>query len=82
MARTAARKTRRKATREKCMIPECDKVAFVRGVCQACYRSALNYIDRGMATEKELIDKGLILPGKQRGARSPFSAALKKAREA
>ena len=58
-----------------CLYPECPTHHFSRGLCQAHYTAARRLIRRGHATEKDLVDRCLLLP---RIASSPNNSALLK----
>ncbi|HAN97713.1 MAG TPA: hypothetical protein DCQ98_09915 [Planctomycetaceae bacterium] len=45
----------------------CERKRIARGLCSACYATALRVIRSGERTEQELIDRGLILPSKKIG---------------
>lgn len=48
--------------KDKCLNPHCTNESRTRGLCHACYNSALNSIKYGKNTENDLIAQGKILP--------------------
>lgn len=67
--------------KQKCL--NCNKVAFVRGVCGTCYQAARTAVQRGDTSWNELYKAGLIRKPVTNGpkANSGFArrfAALKK----
>lgn len=46
----------------RCCVPDCNKEARWRGVCQSCYGQAKRLIDDGKTTWTELEEMGLAVP--------------------
>lgn len=64
------------ATKAKCLT--CPRDAQVRGLCKACHVAALRSIKSGEATERKLVEMGLILAKSQgKKSRSPFLQMLR-----
>lgn len=59
-----------------CIVPHCPRKLHRRGLCGACYRSALRMIAAGEVTELQLMQRGLMLPKK--GQKSPLRTAVNK----
>jgi hypothetical protein len=49
-------------TTENCLTKGCEKERGTRGLCTSCYSTARIMIKNGLATEKQFIDKGMMLP--------------------
>lgn len=67
----------------KCLIDGCGKEVKARGLCPACYATAIVKVQAGKVTWDELAALGLALPSKGRGripGGNSFSKALAKAR--
>lgn len=64
---------RRKTTREQCIIKQCLGFASSRGLCPTCYNLARKMIKDGQTTEKELMQKGMMLESNKQKI-SPFRA--------
>ena len=71
-------KLKPKKVNAKCLT--CDNKAQSRGLCWRCHAHAIRSIRSETVTEKELIERGLLLPAKTRGrqANSGFANALAK----
>lgn len=46
---------------KKCLTKGCDRDRSARGLCPSCYYQARGVLSKGKITEKELIERGLIL---------------------
>lgn len=66
---------------QKCKTCPNTKIAG-RGLCHRCYIAALATIDRGEATDEELVAKGFMDPRKRSGrpAKSGFAQAFSKSK--
>ena len=57
-----------------CIAPDCVRPAVARGVCGPCGAAARAEINAGTITERELIQRGLLLPRRTR--RGPMKRAI------
>ncbi len=69
----------------KCLIENCTRPAYIRGLCKICYNGAKYHIKATPITWAQLEELGLALPRKTRGrgmgpGTSLFSQALYKVR--
>lgn len=75
---TTKRKKRanKAASRNKCLLPGCERLEDCRGDCRSCYQMLQRAFKAGELTEEEAIEAGLILPARSK-SQSPVSAAIK-----
>lgn len=56
---------------DKCLTKNCQKEKGTRGLCTSCYATARVMMKNGEATEKQFVDRGMMLP-KVKGSASLF----------
>lgn len=54
---------------QKCLVKDCTGDIKCRGLCHSCYNTASKLIKKGLANEKVLVERGLMLARKPRGGR-------------
>lgn len=62
-------KTRGKGSNGQCRVPSCSNAAARRGLCNTCRTEARRMIKLGKASEKNLLNRGLLLPKASGGSR-------------
>lgn len=72
---------KKKKKKPTCMITDCGRVGYSRGLCGPCYQSSRLRIEAGDTTDEELVRLGIMLPRFAK-ARSPFRLGLENARRA
>ena len=46
----------------KCLVPDCPRDVYSRGVCRNHHVQIKSYVRKGTFTDKELVEKGKLLP--------------------
>lgn len=66
------------ATEKICIVPGCNRVRETRGLCRACYASALRAVRLGRTDMKTLEKNRLLLPAKpgRHSSHGPMTLAL------
>jgi len=49
-------------TTENCLTKGCERERGTRGLCTSCYSTARIMMKNGLATEQQIIAKGMMLP--------------------
>lgn len=62
----------------QCIIPDCTRIAYCRGLCHACYTLAGGLVRSGSTSWNELTANGLAVTPKAHRQSSPMMAAFKK----
>ena len=51
-----------RAAADQCVIPNCSRSRYSRGLCKPCYQSTAARVQRGDVSWKQLIESGLAFP--------------------
>lgn len=63
-----------------CLVAECGRLTYARGMCRSCYESARRQVCLGNRTWDELVGMGLALAAR-RLVRNPLTIALQQLEE-
>jgi len=61
----------------RCIVGECGREIYARGICRSCYESARRQIAAGRRSWDGLVEIGMALPARQL-IRNPLTLALQK----
>ena len=67
-------------TKNGCLVEECRREPYARGMCRSCYESARRQIVAGNRSWEELVEMGLARTA-QRVVRNPLTLALQRAEQ-
>lgn len=63
---------------DTCLMPDCARDIYCRGVCRACYNTLHKQVQKGETTWEELEEADLVLPSERQ--KSPALRALERLR--
>jgi hypothetical protein len=69
------------AKRKKCRVKGCNRKAFARGVCHACYELMRQSVNSGETSWSDLESTGVILRDRRFGERSPVHSVIDRAKK-